>query len=131
MAGMFDGELSHSIRNVSGLVQSLAQGGMWGVMNAAVTETIRYFKQLKDEAEAVKKRLDDMRDAHQKYLDELVAAKDAEEQSGLERIAENAKNAVAEVEKLAGAFRSLAASEDLSIGQAGQMAVATINNEFA
>ena len=56
LAGAFDGELSGSIRRTYSVLQQIANGGIWGIMSAAVSEMIGYFKRCNEEAEAFKKR---------------------------------------------------------------------------
>ena len=131
LAGAFDGELSGSIKRTYSVLQQIANGGIWGVIQAGITETVRIFKEWKEEAEALKKRMDDMRAGHQRLLEAQVAAAEAMKQGELDALAEKAEGAVAAVDKLAASFRGLAAAEDASIGAAGQIKIAQINDEFS
>ena len=131
LAGAFDGELSGSIKRTYSVLQQIASGGIWGVIQVGITETVRLIKEWKEEQEALKKRMDDMRAGYQKLLQEQAAAAEAMKQKDLDDLAKKAEEAVKAVDKLSASFRGLAAAEDASIGQAGQLKIAQINDEFS
>jgi hypothetical protein len=131
LAGAFDGELSGSIKRTYSVLQQIANGGIWGIMSAAVSEMVGYFKRCSEEAEELKKRMDDMRAGSQRLLQDQAAAAEAMKQKDLDDLAKKAEVAVKAVDKLSASFRGLAAAEDASIGAAGQIKIAQINDEFS
>ena len=131
LAGSFSGELSGSIRHVASLLTMVAQGGIWGLMNAAIIETIGYFKRLRDEAEAHRKQMQDMATGYRKLIEAQLAAKAAMEQDGLEATVKRAEDACKALDALAAAYNSLAAASDAAIGSGGNLKIAQINDEFS
>ena len=47
----------------------VAQGGIWGFINAAVAETIGYFMRLREEARAHAKQMQDMATGYRKLIE--------------------------------------------------------------
>lgn len=131
LAGSFSGELSGSIRHVASLLTMVAQGGIWGLMNAAIIETIGYFKRLRDEAEAHRKQMQDMATGYRRLIEAQLAAKAAAEQDGLEATVKRAEDACKALDALAAAYNSLAAASDAAIGSGGNLKIAQINDEFS
>lgn len=131
LAGSFSGELSGSIRHVASLLTMVAQGGIWGLMNAAIIETIGYFKRLRDEAEAHRKQMQDMATGYRRLIEAQLAAKAAAEQDGLEATVKRAEDACKALDALTSAYNSLAAASDAAIGSGGNLKIAQINDEFS
>ena len=131
LAGSFSGELSGSIRHVASLLTMVAQGGIWGLMNAAIIETIGYFKRLRDEAEAHRKQMQDMATGYRRLIEAQLAAKAAAEQDGLEATVKRAEDACKALDALTSAYNSLAAASDAAIGNGGNLKIAQINDEFS
>lgn len=135
IAGAFDGELGGAIRQTTGILSQLATGGIWGAIGSvatlAITSVIQHVQEAHAEFEKYQQRLKDMRKGHEELLKAQVAAAEAAKQNNLDAIAQNANNAVAAVDRLTASMRSLAAAEDASIGAAGQLKIAQINDEFS
>ena len=131
LAGSFSGELSGSIRHVTSLLSMVAQGGIWGFINAAVAETIGYFMRLREEARAHAKQMQDMATGYRKLIEAQLAAKAAAEQDGLEATVKRAEDACKALDALTSAYNSLAAASDAAIGSGGNLKIAQINDEFS
>ncbi len=131
VAGMVSGELGGSLRGVSAILETVATGGVWGLMAGAVTMTIGYFQRLRKEAEEHAKQMVAMGSGYRALIEAQLAAKEAEAQKDLEAQAKAAMDAVAAINSLQSAYRGLAAASDAAIGAQGDYKVAQINADFS
>lgn len=135
IAGTISGDLGGSISAVIPLMNQLFSGGASGAVGAVVTAGLRlmvsWYQNLREEAEAHRKQMQDMATGYRKLIEAQLAAKAAMEQDGLEATVKRAEDACKALDALAAAYNSLAAASDAAIGSGGNLKIAQINDEFS
>ncbi|MDE3276634.1 MAG: hypothetical protein PUJ80_11510 [Verrucomicrobiota bacterium] len=135
IAGTISGDLGGSIRAVIPLMEQLFAGGASGAVGAVVTAGLRlmisWYQNLREEAEAHVKQIQDMATGYRKLIEAQLAAKAAAEQDGLEATVKRAEDACKALDALTSAYNSLAAASDAAIGNGGNLKIAQINDEFS
>ena len=134
-AGKIGGELGDALNGVTTLARGLAQGGLWGAAaaaaGAAVSAMIGWWKDYNAKIDEAHQKIVDMAAAHQRFIQELEVAQDAQRQNVLDATADKALAAVRAVESLSAALKGLAAAEDAATGSGVNLQIAKINSEFA